>query len=87
MSFDQFLDIICSYPVVCRTYSEYNGSVKDWSNILELAHEWAFVRAEELAIRELEKLSMPTAERIALYLKYQVSREFLVPLCGAMFAL
>jgi hypothetical protein len=80
VSFDWFLDIICSYPVVCRTYSEYDASIEDWSDILELAHEWAFVQAKRLAIRELQKLFMPTAERIALYLKYQVGCEYLVPL-------
>ena len=47
---------------------------------MELAHEWAFVQAKQLAIRELQKLTMPIAERIALYLKYQVCCEYLIPL-------
>jgi len=72
--------MICSYPVVCRTYSEYSAPIEDWSDILELAHEWAFVQVRRLAIRELQKLTMPTAERIALYLKFQVGCEYLVPL-------
>ncbi|KAF8341038.1 hypothetical protein F5887DRAFT_1076779 [Amanita rubescens] len=62
------------------TYSEYDASIEDWSDILELAHEWAFVQAKRLALRELQKLSMPIAERIALYLKYHVSCEYLIPL-------
>lgn len=58
----------------------YEASVEDWADILELSHEWTFVQAKRLAIRELQKLQMPTAERVALYLKYEVGDEYLVPL-------
>jgi hypothetical protein len=67
-------------PFICRTYSLYDASVDDWADILELSHEWSFVQAKHLAIREIQKLEMATAERIALYLKYEVGREYLVPL-------
>ena len=67
-------------PFICSTYSLYDASIDDWSDILELSHEWSFVQAKRLAIRELQKLYMPTAERIALYLKYDVGCEYLVPL-------
>lgn len=67
-------------PLICRTYSLYDASADDWSDILELSHEWSFVQAKQLAIREIQKLEMPTADRIALYLKYDVGCEFLVPL-------
>ncbi|KAF8622961.1 hypothetical protein AX15_006633 [Amanita polypyramis BW_CC] len=62
------------------TYSLYDASVDDWTDILELSHKWEFTQAKQLAIRELEKLTMPTAERIALYQKFNVDCEFLVPL-------
>ncbi|KAF8622958.1 hypothetical protein AX15_006630 [Amanita polypyramis BW_CC] len=62
------------------TYSLYDASAQDWSDILELAHQWSFMQVKRLAIRELQKISMPTVNRIALYQKYSVDCEFLVPL-------
>ncbi len=58
----------------------YDASIEDWSDILGLSHEWGFTEVKNHAIRELQKLYIPTAERIALYLKYSVGCEFLVPL-------
>lgn len=58
----------------------YDASIEDWSDILDLSNEWGFTEVKNHAIRELQKLYIPTAERIALYLKYSVGREFLVPL-------
>ena len=66
--------------ILCRTYSLYDASVDDWADILELSHEWSFVQVKRLAIREIQKLYMPAAERIALYLKFDVGSEYLVPL-------
>ncbi|KAF8627762.1 hypothetical protein AX17_006127 [Amanita inopinata Kibby_2008] len=62
------------------TYSLYDASVEDWCDILELAHEWGFVQAKRLAIRELQKLSMPVIDRVALYQRYNVDQECLIPL-------
>ncbi|KAF8341037.1 hypothetical protein F5887DRAFT_428739 [Amanita rubescens] len=61
-------------------YSMYDASIEDWSDILDLSHEWGFTEVKNHAIRELQKHHIPTAERIALYLKYSVGCEFLVPL-------
>lgn len=58
----------------------YDASIEDWSDILDLSHEWGFTEVKNHAIRELQKRHMPTAERIALYSKYSVGCEFLVPL-------
>ncbi|KAK2467402.1 hypothetical protein APHAL10511_000637 [Amanita phalloides] len=62
------------------TYSLYDASIDDWTDILELAHEWSFTQVKRLAIRELQKKEIQTATRIALYLKYKVDCDFLVPL-------
>jgi hypothetical protein len=40
---------------------------------------WEFLEVNNLAIRELEKVELPVAKRIALYHKFAVNTTFLIP--------
>ncbi|KAJ7160918.1 hypothetical protein C8R46DRAFT_905481 [Mycena filopes] len=66
------------------TYSLYDATLADWSDILHLAKEWQFAEAEKLAVRELEKMPIPIVERIALYEKHELSEGVLVPHYAAL---
>ena len=46
---------------------------------MELANRWSFPEVKALAIRELEKLEMSDVDRIALYHKYKIDSDILVP--------
>ncbi|RDB25167.1 hypothetical protein Hypma_007980 [Hypsizygus marmoreus] len=61
-------------------YSVYDWDAHDWSSILELAERWEFGEVKNLAIRELEKQTIPVIDRIVLYQKFEVDNAFLVPL-------
>lgn len=65
-------------------YSLYNTSVEEWEAILHLAHHFKFPGVKELAIRELGGKDMPVVDRIILYQKYFVPRNYLVPLYAAL---
>ncbi|KAJ7936683.1 hypothetical protein B0H13DRAFT_1549161, partial [Mycena leptocephala] len=66
------------------TYSLYDATVADWSCILHLAHDWKFAEVVQLAIRELEKMTMSVVERIALYQQHGVSEDLLIPHYAAL---
>lgn len=63
-----------------RTYSPYDAPIRDWGRVLDLAHKWSFQEVKHLALRELEKLTIPIIARICLYEKYEVDLNLLVPL-------
>jgi hypothetical protein len=44
---------------------------------LKLAHQWDFIEARALAIRELENLPIPPLPKIVLYQKYAIDRNLL----------
>ena len=50
-----------------------------WTSILKLAHQWQLREVKELAIRELEALSIPPLQKVVLYQKYEVNRDLLRP--------
>jgi hypothetical protein len=70
----------------CSRYSLYDATVDDWNCILHLAHDWKFAEVVQLAIRELEKMTMSVVERIALYQQYGVSEDLLIPHYAALCA-
>jgi hypothetical protein len=51
-----------------------------------LAHRWAFAQVKDLAVRELEKITMEDVDRIALYHKHAVDRRILIPRYAALAA-
>ena len=62
-----------------RKYSLYYASVEEWTSILRLAHQWDFIEVKELAVRELQALSIAPLEKIVLYQKYAVKKDLLQP--------
>lgn len=65
-------------------YSLYHTSVADWTAILNLAHRWAFPEVKSLAVRELEKQSMPDIERVVVYQNNDVDRNLLIRCYAAL---
>ncbi|KAG6813761.1 hypothetical protein H0H92_007713 [Tricholoma furcatifolium] len=66
-------------------YSLFDWSVEDWTILLELTQKWEFREVHNLAIRELEKHEeIPLIERIALYQRFEVDQDLLVPLYGQL---
>jgi len=58
-------------------YSIYEAPVEDWAAILGLAHHWKFSQVKDLAIREMEKLTIPALSKITIYHRYEVNRDLL----------
>jgi len=65
-------------------YSLYDANIEEWTSILKLAHQWDFIQAKALAIRELENLSIPPLAKIVLYQKYAIDRNLLQPALTAL---
>jgi len=61
-------------------YTVYDWTVEDWTTILELADKWEFNEVKNLAIRELQKQTIPLLTRIVLYQRFKVEHALLVPL-------
>ncbi|GLB37344.1 putative BTB/POZ domain containing protein [Lyophyllum shimeji] len=61
-------------------YTLYDWTTEDWTSVLELAHKWQFDEVKKLAIRELEKLTIPLLPRILLYQRFEIDHALLVPL-------
>jgi len=59
----------------------YSAPVEDWERILHLAHVWEFQEVKKLVVRELEKKKkeINDVERIALYHRYDIDRQLLLP--------
>jgi hypothetical protein len=57
----------------------YNKTVAEWEVILRLAEKWTFSQVKDLAVRELEKLTISDVDRIAIYQAHNVDRNLLVP--------
>jgi hypothetical protein len=51
---------------------------------LKLAHQWKFIEAKALAIRELENISIPPLRKVVLYQKYEIDRNLLKPALTAL---
>jgi hypothetical protein len=62
----------------------YNTSTEDWTIILNLAHRWQFPEVKNLVIRELEKLELTDVDRIAIYHKYEIDKNLLIPRYAAL---
>ncbi|EPQ55220.1 hypothetical protein GLOTRDRAFT_76535 [Gloeophyllum trabeum ATCC 11539] len=60
-------------------YSLYNASIEEWTSILKLAYLWRFAEVKKLAVRELEKQYIAPVPKIALYNRYDVDRNLLLP--------
>lgn len=62
-------------------YSMYEANLEDWKQILDLANRWTFPEVKALCIRELQKprIVMQDLEKICLYHKYSIDRNFLIP--------
>lgn len=67
-------------------YSLYQASLEDWSAILSLADKWDFPEVKALCVRELEQLTFPDVERIALYRQYHIDENLLIPRYAALIA-
>ncbi|KAG6861697.1 hypothetical protein C0995_013266 [Termitomyces sp. Mi166 len=66
-------------------YSLFDWTAADWTTVLELSQKWEFGEVRNLAIRELEKLTeIPLIERIALYQRFKVDQDLLIPLYGVL---
>jgi hypothetical protein len=67
-----------------RKYSLYHASVEDWVAILTLAHRWGFPEVKALAVRELEKQSMPDIDRVVVYQDNDVDYNLLIGCYAAL---
>ncbi|KAH0829111.1 hypothetical protein J3R83DRAFT_2577 [Lanmaoa asiatica] len=61
-----------------REYSYGQQDKDNWLTILHLATRWEFSKIKELAIRELEALELPPAERISIYNEHNIEGEQLL---------
>lgn len=61
-----------------REYSYRQQTKENWLTILRLATRWRFDKIKELAIRELEFLELPPAERISIYNEHGIDGERLL---------
>ncbi|KAG7091189.1 hypothetical protein E1B28_010240 [Marasmius oreades] len=64
----------------------WDAPVEDWASILYLASLWRFPHVKAHALRELEQMTMPLIDKIALFQKCSLDEEYLVPLYGALCA-
>ena len=60
-----------------RKYSLYHATVEEWTSIVKLAHQWEFLGVKELAVRELEQLTIPPLQKIVIYHSYALDRRLL----------
>ena len=60
-----------------RKYSLYHATVEEWTSIVKLAHQWEFLGVKELAVRELEQLTIPPLQKIVIYHSYALDRHLL----------
>jgi hypothetical protein len=58
-------------------YSIYEADVEEWTSILKLAHQWEFIEAKALALRELEELEIPALQKIITYHTHDIDRNLL----------
>jgi hypothetical protein len=58
-------------------YSVYTTTVDKWVDILALAQKWAFKEVEQLCVRELQKMPIPSVEKIHIYQTYGLDRSLL----------
>ena len=72
---------VLSLPLIHRhrKYSLYDADAEVWTSILKLAHQWKFREMKELAVRELQAISIAPLQRVVLYQKYEVNRDLLRP--------
>ena len=68
-----------SLTVRHRKYSIYGANVEEWTSILKLAHQWKFAAIKELAVRELELLTIEAVPKIVIYHTYEIDRTLLIP--------
>ncbi|KIM59313.1 hypothetical protein SCLCIDRAFT_50666, partial [Scleroderma citrinum Foug A] len=58
----------------------YSNQPKDtWLIILTLATPWGFDSMRELAVRQLERLSLGPIDKIALYMEHKIDGRLLIP--------
>ncbi|KAF8161498.1 hypothetical protein B0H34DRAFT_381923 [Crassisporium funariophilum] len=63
-----------------RNYSVYKATLPEWTAILKIACEYQFPEVKHLAMRELQQIEIPIAQRIFLYQSYDAEPMYLVPL-------
>ncbi|KAF8622943.1 hypothetical protein AX15_006619 [Amanita polypyramis BW_CC] len=64
----------------------HSTTVGNWTTILDLADRWKFSKVKTLAVGALEELTIPLINRIALYQKYNISEDVIVPHYAALCA-
>jgi hypothetical protein len=57
----------------------YEAPLETWLSILKLANRWNFDNVKELSVRELEKLTIESVEKVAIYHDHNISRLYLIP--------
>ena len=55
----------------------YTATVDKWVQILALAQRWGFKEVEQLCIRELQNLTIPSVEKIHIYQAFRLDRSLL----------
>ena len=63
----------------CRRYTYSNQPKDTWLIILTLATPWGFDSMRELAVRQLERLSLGPIDKIALYMEHKIDGRLLIP--------
>lgn len=58
-----------------RDYAYHQQTKESWVIILRLATRWEFHKIKDLALRELESLELPPAERISIYNQHGIDFE------------
>jgi len=58
-------------------YSIYTTTVDKWLMILALAQRWNFNQVEQLCVRELQKMTIPSVEKIHAYQAFRLDRSLL----------
>ena len=63
----------------CRRYTYANQPKDTWLVILTLATRWGFDSMRELAVRQLEGLTLGPIDKIALYKEHRIDGRLLIP--------
>ncbi|KAF8504598.1 hypothetical protein F5888DRAFT_767296 [Russula emetica] len=58
-------------------FSIYTTTLEKWAKILALAQRWGFNQVEQLCVRELQKMSIPSVDKIHIYEAFRLDRSLL----------
>ncbi len=66
--------------LICRRYGVTSlTALADWQSVIKLASQWEFDDIRAMALRELQKLDLTPAQKIALSHRYEIRPDWRMP--------